>query len=407
MAADTMTQTSRLLALPLELRERIYEEVLRPYQLPMQSQDQSFPCFILHKMHMEILRVNRQVSKEAYEVMLIKHPFIRIVTRGISYPSDVFGFNQLPVLSVDEGLIGRCKALTMTHSIAFQIRNTPPRSYTVVVYKDLDAVCRSLAEAEANRDWFGARSAHVVTIHDPFATTSSPDYMNPTNQERLLMPYRQHLRGFPSFQLMGHVHPHLAVAIAGGVKQPVVIDHMSLIRDIRSQNSFARSRSVAGDNKTALSLLRGICDQLICLATRTAWPVLKARHGDDFSESVAEVFYMICYARLVTAVNLMERIAANNGSMDKIRRLALDVFEAVQPAMFVGQTLDVPWHLSQQREGDLALLLAMTHRHTRESLSRAKECIRDASRLLPGNAVVAREKEKIARWEAEVQAAST
>ncbi|KAI0843529.1 hypothetical protein F5Y06DRAFT_302673 [Hypoxylon sp. FL0890] len=392
------TQTSRFLSLPLEIRQAIYRETLRPYEARQKNAgpQTSSRRFVLHRMDTEILRVNRQVSKEAYEVMLKSHMFIRIVTRGVDL-KDVFYNNPMPVLSMDKGLVRRCKALAMTHGI-IRHDTSATNYHLLIVCKDLDLFCRCLAEGESRIDGFGADTIHTIILHDPFTSTSTPNYLNVTNQERLLQPYKEHIRGFPSFRLTGDVDPSLANILAAEIRRPVKLDHRALLQDLLTQNDLAKNYDAIGNSDMALDTLDKVCNQIRCLGSRTAWAVMKNKQGTEFAKAFTEIFFMLNLGRVVATVGVLKKIAGDHSRTQSVRSQKARVYRAVKAAVRSATVLGTQWQISDQQEGELALQLAITHRLAADDLTTAEHYIESAAALLPGSIAVATERQRIARW---------
>ncbi|KAI1139983.1 hypothetical protein F5Y05DRAFT_337774 [Hypoxylon sp. FL0543] len=397
-AADMATQAFRLLDLPPELRQRIYRETLRPYKVRQKRLGRKF---IHHAMDTEILRVNRQVSMEAYEVMLKSHLFIRIVTSSFEM-KDVLSKHQIPVLSMDKSLVKRCKAVTLTHKI--EMRNLGwwgPHRYErrynfIILCEDLDLFCKCLAESESRIDNFGVNSGHALVLHNPFSRTSTPDYMrNATNQDRFLKPYRERLRGFTHFKITGHIDPGLAKTIEAEVCRPANIHHLALMRDIMRQNKQAKHYVAINDTDMVLETLNNVCSQIHCLGTRTVWKVLKSKHGAHFTNEITQVYFMLSFARLTFIVSVMKKMVEEQEDLESISNFGMRMVDAAKEAAYCGRTLGTGWKMNNQQKGEMALQFAIRHRLA-QSRHEAKAWIRQAARRLPGNADVASERQKIA-----------
>ncbi|KAI0142303.1 hypothetical protein F4776DRAFT_611496 [Hypoxylon sp. NC0597] len=395
------THATGFLDIPLELRQDIYKDVLRPYEpwlLGFRGKKYG-PWSIRHRMDLGLLGVNRQISAEAYEILIKNQQFVRIITRGVPMCT-IFHRERIPVLSLNGRQINQCKVPVMTHCINVP-SNTPVETHHLLMLsKDLDTFCRGIAIGEAILEGFGTQSIHVITLHDPFYETSSPGYMNVTRQEHLLKPYQKLLRGFVSFRLTGNIHPILANTVATVVKRPAAADYAYFLRDLLSSINIARAAHAREDNRLATSVLLGVERKIRTFSSRTAWPVIKRTQGDEFTNAICDILLMSSQTLITIATWDIFRLVENKAGRDLIMLMVGRVYRVAETGQRAGVILGAQWQIDNQSRGMLALQLAFVHRVARHDPVAAQRHVEIAAELLPGFVRVEREQAAIDQWRA-------
>lgn len=238
MASTDTTENIRFLDFPAEVRDYVYVLVVCDFPQVKSTWDEAgkfatVPTDLAvmdHKIETAILRVNRQVYSEAKSVMLKRNQFIRLVAPEHLILAPLVS-KQVPIVLINSPFLNKFEGFIMTHTI--KDKEGPSHSGKdwdmMILQRDLDLFCQGLQRAEIGVPRFCSRTEHRITIHDPFKKTSSPDFMNFKNQERLLKPYRDHLRGFVSVRVIGKVvSKKLAKAVESEVKEEPIPDPQEL-----------------------------------------------------------------------------------------------------------------------------------------------------------------------------------
>lgn len=195
----------RLLDLPVEIRDRIYYEILCTWSEQVPRPDgKDYPDTRLtdlyameHGPELAILRTNRQVYEEAKAVMLKGNQFIRISMTGI-WPFELFLIPyQIPVVSILPNAISRYRGFVMTYSIdvVADPKECKKRVDVMILRRDLDLFLKAVAEVEIPVPEAKVMNKHKITIHNPFVGTLSPNFLDEKNQVRLIPLTAERRRG--------------------------------------------------------------------------------------------------------------------------------------------------------------------------------------------------------------------
>lgn len=188
-------QPFRLLDLPREVRDGIYHGMLCDWrQVAMSGQTLLDGRVWFAPMHLRIetniLLANKQIYQEAKLVLLKGNQFvhIRMALRDRSRNWDLFLLpSKVPLVAVGRDCRSVFKDLVvMTHFIEFAKTSTglldrKSRFDAILLHRDLPQFCEAVTLLDESAS-YSVQSKHHVTIHDPFANTLSPDFLNHKNQ---------------------------------------------------------------------------------------------------------------------------------------------------------------------------------------------------------------------------------
>lgn len=196
------SKSFKLLDLPREIRDTIYGAMLCDWRKgPDHNLVRGYVEFdpIRSEIEPNILLANRQIYQEAKLVLLKENQFVHIrmdVPNSEVIPA-IFALYNVPVVSTKRGFLGRGSAkpgcayifkdlVVMTHHVEFakdpRIRfRRYDRLDVILLHRDLQQFCKALAFLDIKGP-YSSHSKHLVIIHNPFAKTLSPDFVNYKNQ---------------------------------------------------------------------------------------------------------------------------------------------------------------------------------------------------------------------------------
>ncbi|KAL2281128.1 hypothetical protein FJTKL_11797 [Diaporthe vaccinii] len=384
-------ETFRFLDLPIEVRNAIYHVILcdpPPAQLRRVEQADLLwlpegMAMITHPSEMQILQTSRQVHAEARDVMLRGNQFIRIRARGVGQV--IKGFllaRQIPIVRTTALSRDRFKGYVMTHSI--ELTSDRPEDFPgpkhdtdadlVILHRDLDLFCEALAtRGTLMVRGFGSLTKHNLTIHNTFDSTLSPGFMGEKNQERLLQPYRRHLRGFSHFSVDGSVSASLAESVEKAVAEENLPEPEEVLAEFKRNkdlgNRFFRQKEF---HKAAEAYTTG--------------------YIKSFLHAIAETYYQVC---LNCAQNILVFLRETSESdQTKIQYYCGKADYHVKSAMAAGDNFTTDWRPNLQQMAKLSFRAASIER-VLGNMDAAKSLIDIARQQAPSDPVIRREAEEI------------
>lgn len=447
-------QTFPFLRLPLEVRHAVYNILLCNPPPPsdrradMDDIDTQRPETLQFLNHIKasILLVNHQIYSEAREAMLRGNQFVRIRSRGRVFElvEEVCRQNYIPVLKFSyifrEQGTGRPNYDTfcvMTHHIVWgnsivgesekweyedeesssplAAVRTEKLANIIILRRDLAPFCEALAtQGIIRRKGFDTRSRHTLKLHNPFRTTSSPNFMGDTNTERLLAPYRTHFRGFTHVRIRGAaggtttpVSPRLTAALEARIAQPVPVpDQHAVLADLRlakdTGNAFYRARRY---RQAAEAYTRGCTRALLAKSRACVWNAIRDEPGAGFREALAMLYFQVCLNRIQNMLAWAQHetttplSSSSSHQQDQNHRRLLLVLHAKAEALsFRAQ------HVARKFHARWTPTLAQMAKHNYRmacvervmgSMVSAKKYIDVARLQSPGDPIILREAEEI------------
>jgi hypothetical protein len=371
-------------SLPLEVRNAIYHALLcNPPPAKLRRVEQADILWsaeelsvITHPSETQILRVNSTIRDEAKDVMLRGNQFVRIQARGLGpIIEGLLRGRQIPIVRTGTRLMSLFKGYVMTHSIELA-SGRPPRWLeviaahsdvgadldVVILRRDLGAFCASLAnEGFKVVSGFGTLAKHNITIHNPFQSTPSSGFPpSEKHQERLLQPYRDHLRGFLHFSVGGDVSSSLAESVKGAVAQEDVPEPQDLAAMFKRHKDLGnRYYSQKEFRKAAEAYAIGYM-KVTVVRNGNHWSELEAKGGETFLHSLAETYFHVC---LDCAQNILAFLGEIPDPNQATRRYYCGRADfQVRSAGSAGQSFGTDWRPSLEQMARLTFRAATVER---------------------------------------------
>ncbi|KAI7781010.1 hypothetical protein LA080_015353 [Diaporthe eres] len=435
-----ISEPFRLLDLPREVRDEIYRGVLCDWQkdaalghVLVQGRVQF--ARMRRRIEPNILLANKQIYQETKLVLLQENQFVcvRIGVRGRSIIKALFLPSQVPVVTARRNCAAVFKDhLVMTHFIDFHLVDFFNNSNAhfrrigqtdlILLHRDLPQFCKEVARFDMMGRYF-VQSKHQVTIHNPFAETLSPDFLNRKNQERLLEPYTRELRGFDDFNIDGHVQPDLAEAVAAKVKEePIPPNPNTFLEDLLHQKDLGDQALRDGDQQGASKIWSDASFALFQATKRRTWPRLKEAGGVLFADRVSELAFQIESSQAQSSLEAMRGLplqiqisearsyfmgTQDEHEPDNLRflmgSLAGILQRACDGAEGVGALLGTGWTPSDEQLARVCYSLAQGLRLMEEDFDLAERKINQAVELLPDDPLIQSEAQQIRVWKARVE----
>ncbi|KAI2622085.1 hypothetical protein GGS21DRAFT_373714 [Xylaria nigripes] len=397
------TEVFRFMDLPPEIRDRIYQIIFCTWPPPKSTYDEKRQlavvptslAYVSQKIDIGLLLTNHQIYQDAMDVLTKGNLFVRVVFRGLHVRSIMMP-KQVPIVAEGMTVVDAFKGYVMSHQIEMPDTGIFPPHHMMILWRDLDLFCQALATC-GNGTITGTRSKHCVTVHNPFAETSTPNFLNLERQERLLQPYRKHLRGFVAFEVVGNVEASLAAAVSREVKRDPIQDPEELLQEMLQAKELGKRYFNQGNSNMASETWAKAALKLHKLVGSDVWPRMKAESVDDWSDKMTEIFFQL-YSNL--AANTLRVMRQKEADLELAGQYSGALYHAAQMASTASEVLQTNWRPTPEQEANLCYRLASAHRIARDSIEVAEHCINLAAQHLPNDVSIQQEKRSIAEWRA-------
>ncbi|KAG8167156.1 hypothetical protein KVR01_002845 [Diaporthe batatas] len=408
--AEITDNPFRFLDLPFEVRNAIYHVILcDPPPAKLRRVEQADLLWlpegmakITHPREIQILHTNHQVHAEARDVMLRGNQFVRIRARGVGQViKGFFLARQIPIIRTTARSRETFKGFVMTHSI--ELASDQPAEFPgsehdadidlVILQRDHGLFCEALATRGVLMvRGFGRLTRHRLTIHNPFESTLSPRFLGEKNQERLLQPYRDHLRGFLHFSVDGSVRSSLAESVKHAVAKEDLPEPDAVLAEFKRDkdlgNRYFRQKEF---HKAAEAYTTGYI-KVALIRNGNLWSQVAARGGQGFLHGVSETYYQVC---LNCAQNILVFLRETSESdKTKIQYYCGKADYHVKSAMAAGENFTSDWRPNLQQMAKLSFRAASIER-VLGNMDAAKSLIDIARQQAPRDPVIRREAEEI------------
>ncbi|KAJ8124089.1 hypothetical protein ONZ43_g111 [Nemania bipapillata] len=397
----------RFMDLPQEIKDLIYKFILCTFERKVHYiEDIDRRVYSHPKFDTSILLANRQISRDAFDIFLKQNLFVKVVFLRCTVPSYTWPL-QVPIVASGKSVVTAFKGHVMSHFI--EMTSWPEEGfddaesrlindwYLLMRWQDLSHFCQNLATSGIKP--FNKTSAHRVEIHNPFAGTSSANYLNAKKQAHLLKPYREHFRGFTSFSVVGNVEPSLAAAVTQEVKEePRVQDPHDFLRDMHQRKELGNKYFNDGDTAMASQTWGTAFLALMRLAWTPQWSSMKAQAGpdSDWTYGIADIFFRLSSNLVASALRVVHEEAKKDVRLapQHVGSVELPYWYCYRCSWFENS-----WRQTIEQERNLNYRIACAHRIGGSPVCYAKEEICTADDLSPDDPLILKEMEKIAKWQ--------
>lgn len=277
MGASSQISSHSLLGLPREIRDFIYGFLICDFPLPRKVVCWPYPDYLHASMHgpqvydttknitqTSILQTCRQMRAEAYVVMLKKHKLIRINVNNVLLGPHLIGA-MLHIAPLSDKAMVTYPGFIMTHNIEGEqdpeAEDTSHPWSFALPWRDLGMFCRAVSGGHVFSLDAKAEIRHQIVVHDPFAATSSPEYMSLENQTMFLQPYQDYLVGSAHFSITGNVDINLAASVVAEVQKMAPVDLNKMLNKFTREDATGQRQLLNGGlAKFCRSCLRALVE---------------------------------------------------------------------------------------------------------------------------------------------------
>ncbi|KAH7073602.1 hypothetical protein BKA63DRAFT_37285 [Paraphoma chrysanthemicola] len=407
----------RFCDLPGEIREKIYRELLcawKPQPTTVDASNIYKFASAEHAIDTAILRTNKAISREAYDVMIKVNRFIKVTSvRGTPLRSIVNSL-QLPIVASNRRAVDVFPRYVMAVHLSFvndlswseHDDNTgmfDPCSF-MILHRDLDTFCEALSDGDVHVRGFSEALRLTITIApflaDPVLANSAPqlqDFFSTTTQKSLLVSFRTRLRGFKHVQIQGHADSHLVKAVQAQMAQNRWSDCEGVLADLKAAKEKGSGLFQQGRRDEGCLLWQDAAVDVDTIYESSSWPSLVKDGGDHFASQLAELYFLtrlnIAHLQISKMQRPTERVIAGIMAEDSLNMAvrAMKRDHWMQGHKFQPSNQ----HLAKLRYRYALLLRLQDEPGTSD---RALRYIDAALRLQPGDSAIMKERDAILAW---------
>jgi hypothetical protein len=407
-------------SLPSEIRNKIYRELLCAFEPPPTTTDiatafdSSFPLNP-HAIDTTILRISTNTYCEAYDVLVKANRFVRITSASGIPLRTILQSLMVPIVAAENRVVQAFRGYVLTVHLGckepVRVRDdTDAKDWfaphaLIILHRDLDVFCRALADADAHRAGLIANlklSIRVAPIlFDQPSTRYAPsfdDFFSEATQKTLLAPFRKHLRGYTSVKISGHIDKTLARTTREEIKQDRWCDPQTVLSDFTAAKDAGTKLFQQRDLVNASLTWQDAAVDIDKIFGSTAWPKLVALGGQPFVSQLAERYFLV---RLNIAYIQLKQMTEEPALAFFAGMMAEDTLHCAVKSLKQGHWMEgFKYKLANMHSAKLRYRLALSARLRREpgTAERALKYVDGALKLLPGDAAIMQERERIVAW---------
>ncbi|CAN9124424.1 unnamed protein product [Alternaria sp. RS040] len=363
-----------------------------------------------------ILRVNKQMYSEGYNVMIKVNRFVLVTSNGYLYFSHMLKQNDVPFLAIDHGY-GASSSDPATrdfrgHAIHVTIGNSkydceedlPPSHFLwpyhiIMLFRDLELLCQAIMRGddllEDHMDVvlisIELESAAIVP---PYQTEAPTTYFSSTKvQKELLEPFRRRIRDVPNVDISGIVDEFLVQSALKDLARDKFDDLDDLVESWRARVAQGTKLCERGIHGTA-HWFKVIKETMIAVYG-PMWTRVVEKGGSPFVGKVAELYYTTNFDIMAYFLLRLEK-----GDRDAIASIqyAHENLQRGEEAEYRG--IEHSWKLSPQQHVDKIFVYAKFCRlwGVPTLIPVAVGMIDQLVNLSPSEPVILDEKRKIEAW---------
>lgn len=307
----------RFLDLPLELRQRVYQELLcnftaAPPLLHVNDVVETKPCgYYARNVHPSILRANKQIHLESYSLMIKTNRFIHIKFFGGLPLNHMLETSTRRIICHHQPAVGAFKGYTMSVAVVpdgiawwcaedrHLIRRANETSVQCMILGD---DCAGLVRTLGNVHMPNLDKRLDISIAvAPYLQQHSPEHVEllepffnePGTQERLLASFRAKLRGIENVKITG-VEESLASAVKEEMAQDEWTDAQAVLAELQTAKQRGNDFFKAKELRAASQAWEEAVNDIERMHQSSSWKTLVTKGDISFVNAMVELYFLMC-----------------------------------------------------------------------------------------------------------------
>jgi hypothetical protein len=311
--------------------------------------------------------------------------------------------NRIPIMELQQDRVNRFKSFVMSHEIIkCTKKETTPRTF-VLLHRDLDVFCEGLANLHFMIEQHDKLVSHIVSIVDIFENQpNATDSYTGKFQEMLIAPYRARLRGFPRFAINGAISKELSAAAVAEITRPKSEDPDVVLAELEELKAKGNEVFRQGDVRIASEHWSDALSKIYQHMSSSKAEQLRQAGGPVFVNRLHAIYFDLCSNRAQAQIKGMRDCSRYHPQLvPSFGELLLLAVEGARgpgdiDKLFPSST----WQPSSQQLAKVMYREAVGCRLMGEArfVAQAENAIDEAIHLVPSDAELRREKERISVW---------
>ncbi|KAL1599883.1 hypothetical protein SLS60_007688 [Paraconiothyrium brasiliense] len=315
-AEGTGSPRFRFLHLPLELRDKIYQELLCNFKAaPSYGVNDVVlhkPCdYYVRNIHANILQANKQIYHEAYAIMVKINRFIHVKFFGGLPLDHMLETSTRRVICHRPDAVEAFKGFTMAVSVTPEgLAWFKPEDHFLVAKANKAAMhcmilgedCAGLVRTLSNVHMPNlGKTLDISVAVAPYLDDRSlmekeslqPFFNEEGTQENLLAPFREKLRGVENIKITG-VEASLASAVKEDIAKDEWTDPQVVLSDLQTAKQRGNDLFKAKELRKASQTWEEAVNDIERIHQSSSWKGLCVKGQTTFIDAVVELYFLMC-----------------------------------------------------------------------------------------------------------------
>lgn len=414
--AETAKGPFRFLDLPRELRDKVYQNLLCSFAPPRDAATnrQSCPQYT-STVHPAILRCNKQIHREAYDIMVKTNRFIHVKLHGdihnVQVLLEAMERGTRRIISRNNWAIEHFPGFVLEVDIVLEGKGWPRpeenhaiESHAMILSEEVSNLLGTLELIHRPRKQLTLAISLTVapgmdTKLASYKESLQPFFSSERIQESLLRPFRNMLHGVQSIKVAG-TGKQLAKAVEADIAQHKCTDHKQFLASLKAAGKQGIELFERNDLGAAIEVWEHMIHAITLIHNSSSWPVLCASGGIPFAASIADSLFSTCMN--IVHVQVLRHENTSPEFMPKQRanhlyKIGLEQKERIQNSERENYWMDgYTWVRNERQAGRLVFRLAQITKAAAQlegdfkGLATARTNMESAAELLPDDTTIER-----------------
>ncbi|KAF1955154.1 hypothetical protein CC80DRAFT_474478 [Byssothecium circinans] len=333
--------------------------------------------------------------------MVKTNRFVQVQSSGPLALRTLLNTARVPLVTTSKRSVEHFQGFVLSVSLDLASEYSAKADQAVILSRDLNIFCQSVMDGDLIMPGYSTRLAMTITVA-PTLTDTPLRYKEPLatfftekTQENLLRPLQTGLRGIKNIRIAGHVAPAIAKVARGTISQDESSNAQKVLENMINEKEKGQNRFHQGALDEACMIWLDTAAEIEKLHAGSSWASLIDQSDEVFIAKIAEIYFLLKLNIAHVQLTGMERPVPGLFALGMLASDALDC--AVRSLRKDYWKKDFRWRPSAVHKAKMYYRYAVYWRLEggKGTLKEALKFINKARELVPNDAAVVREHEKI------------